>query len=69
MKYYEVLLRIMLGTRVIGRQSVSLRARSPFRAAIEAESMLETAFGQEAYCIAFKVTRITKDEYSMLAVA
>ena len=63
MKFYEVVMELISGTRKIGKTSMRLAAKSRFEAAIQAEKLTDADYGESVYSHALKVERISSFEY------
>ena len=63
MNFYEVIVRLLNGSRVIGRTCVHVRASSPFHAAVTAEKSIDSSYHDSLSSHAVRITPIAPDEY------
>ena len=63
MKLFEVFLELINGNRKIGRTSIQVQAKSPFTAAIQAEKLVDSQYGDNVYSHTLKVNPVSHAEY------
>ena len=63
MKLFEVFLELNNGNRKIGRTSIKVQAKSPFTAAIQAEKLIDSQYGETVYSHTLKVNPVSYAEY------
>ncbi len=69
MKKYRVVLALASGLKDVGRQCISLYAKSPFEAALEAEKLIDAYYGGHIYSHAKSVSEIPADSRQNLQAA
>ena len=63
MKLFEVFLELINGNRKIGRTSIQIQAQSSFTAALQAERLVDSQYGDSVYSHTLKVNPVNQAEY------